>query len=410
MISKTLLSAVLLGSSFFARAQWAVVDTIDQANFRGIHFWDAQHGIVGGETGGRFFKTANSGSAWSTAATPFSSGFSAMQFVDAQHGFACGGSGFSPTQNILVGTNDAGQTWDTLTVNAPNAPEFSGVNFKNKDTGIVFGYSYAFKTYNGGHTLIRMNRPDTNFYLQDVQLLQDNSILAAGSLIISANVQRIYRSVDWGATWTIVYTDNLIGIASMAIKNGSGFAACSNGRILTTSNNGLTWTKTQIATDTTYFTKARFGANGEMYLLAYVGTDGYVYGSNDGIAWQSAQVSINEAVIDISMPTKSTGYVISFRKVYRTITGGGMTLSVKNTPSELEAIDVYPNPANAVINIRNQSGIKITSVAMYDVTGKLVKKEAGETKTINTSGMPKGNYLLEITTAENKSTRKIVLE
>ncbi len=410
MIQKLLFSAALICSSFLASAQWAVVDTTNQYNYMGVHFWDAQNGIVGADYGGIFRKTNNGGSSFTAVQAPFILPMRDMQFVDALHGFACGGSGFSFIQNVLVGTNDGGQTWDTLIANAPWSIEFSGVRFKNKDTGMLFGYASLHRSFDGGHSLVRIPRPDTNFYVQDVALLPDNSLLVAGSLTISSNVQKIYRSTNWGANWTSVYTSTTVGVLSLAMKDGLGIAACSRGRIMRTTDNGQNWTTAQIAQDTAYFTKVKFGAQGEVYLLAYIETDGYLYGSNDGLVWQNSLVAANDYLVDISMPTKQTGYIIGYNKVYRTTTGGGMTLSVKEASSEMNDIDVYPNPASDVINIRNRSGKEIVGVSLTDVTGKLVKKETGEVKAINTADLRKGIYLLEISTEENRTTRKIVIE
>lgn len=86
------------------------------------------------------------------------------------------------------------------------------------------------------------------------------------------------------------------------------------------------------------------------------------------------------------------------------------TLDVKNTPSEISAFSVYPNPAESVVTIElgiNQSSN--LSLSIMDLKGQLVKEVTNENITgaakfeVNVSDIPSGIYMAKAT-INNKSS------
>lgn len=82
---------------------------------------------------------------------------------------------------------------------------------------------------------------------------------------------------------------------------------------------------------------------------------------------------------------------------------------VHNNPANLddlaEALSVYPNPANNVLQL---SGAVLTAYSVFDLSGQLVKSEASISgKEININGLNSGMYLLQGTTSQGQvlSTR-----
>ena len=104
----------------------------------------------------------------------------------------------------------------------------------------------------------------------------------------------------------------------------------------------------------------------------------------------------------ILFDTNSTENRSGWSANYRTTS----TLSNKTKP--LNKIRVYPNPTNTFLNIDTKQEVKIK---MYSILGKLIfqlNKETNEIKTIDTSSLKKGVYLLEIENDKSKICKRIV--
>ena len=75
------------------------------------------------------------------------------------------------------------------------------------------------------------------------------------------------------------------------------------------------------------------------------------------------------------------------------------------------AFDVYPNPANEIININNAEQLKNCNVSIYNSTGALVYSNSFITKTmlIETSKFSTGLYLVKLTAGDNIGSKKILI-
>ena len=68
--------------------------------------------------------------------------------------------------------------------------------------------------------------------------------------------------------------------------------------------------------------------------------------------------------------------------------------------------NVYPNPANDIVNIQTEDSIK--NVSIYNILGKLVFSDNKET--LNTSNLNAGIYLIKVTTDKGIGTSKLVIK
>ena len=68
--------------------------------------------------------------------------------------------------------------------------------------------------------------------------------------------------------------------------------------------------------------------------------------------------------------------------------------------------NVYPNPANDVINIQTENSIK--NVAIYNILGKLVY--TNNVETVNVSNLDAGIYLIKVETEKGIGTSKLVIK
>ena len=86
-----------------------------------------------------------------------------------------------------------------------------------------------------------------------------------------------------------------------------------------------------------------------------------------------------------------------------------LTLRVGIGTRTLGNITLYPNPTRGTVRIQH-SASSIQSVALYDVSGRMLDKENvnGHTTVIDLSRHPSGTYFLRITTENGVATDKVV--
>jgi len=89
-------------------------------------------------------------------------------------------------------------------------------------------------------------------------------------------------------------------------------------------------------------------------------------------------------------------------------------VSVEETDFVNSNMFVYPNPANDFLVVKTNEGIRINTVEIYDITGKVVRTESGLNKLshqINgVDQFPAGLYLVKVTTDQGLVTRKVFVD
>ena len=71
-------------------------------------------------------------------------------------------------------------------------------------------------------------------------------------------------------------------------------------------------------------------------------------------------------------------------------------------------IDVYPNPASNVINVRSE--FTIDNLSVLDLTGRTVKQQISNNKefSLDVSELAKGIYLVKLTSGEKEAVTKFI--
>ena len=141
-----------------------------------------------------------------------------------------------------------------------------------------------------------------------------------------------------------------------------------------------------------------------------------------GNTWEQAGVDMNgEAFNDASgrsVSISSDGSKVAIGAYYNDGNGtdaGHVRVydlsSVLNTENfEQNSFSVYPNPAKDFLVIENLTNETISSVEIYNLTGKLVKNEILNFSTINIEDLAKGIYLLRIKTENKIINQKFIKE
>ncbi|MFI1773474.1 T9SS type A sorting domain-containing protein [Thalassobellus citreus] len=130
-------------------------------------------------------------------------------------------------------------------------------------------------------------------------------------------------------------------------------------------------------------------------------------GNNAGILYLELQASANLTSIKIDCdfdPVVAGWPTLTAPATYDDTES--CSLSIDNLDAVVEG-ELYPNPATGdVVNISIKNGIT-TSVNIYTITGKLVKKVANSNK-INVADLSKGLYLFTIETSIGNVTKKLI--
>ena len=83
--------------------------------------------------------------------------------------------------------------------------------------------------------------------------------------------------------------------------------------------------------------------------------------------------------------------------------------SILSVPdSVLKPISIYPNPAQDILRIENNSTTGITSIRIYDVLGRLVLAQNSDVNQIDVSHLNSGVLFVKIETDHGVNTKKII--
>ena len=70
-------------------------------------------------------------------------------------------------------------------------------------------------------------------------------------------------------------------------------------------------------------------------------------------------------------------------------------------------VSIYPNPTTDYLNVSSAS--KISSVEVYDISGKRVKAELVDNK-VDVQNLAKGSYVIKITDGSGSTSQKFIKE
>jgi photosystem II stability/assembly factor-like uncharacterized protein len=209
----------LLLAQFPTFAQWQPQAVGTDANFRAVSVAGPDVVWIGG-TKGTFLRSVDGGQTWQTGTVPdaLTCDFRDVQAIDAQTAYLMSAGPAEKGQARLYKTTNGGQTWSLLYQTQQVGVFFDGMDFWNKDHGLVFSDPinnkwFILTTANGGKTWQRV--PEAS-----LPLMQPNeaAFAASGTSLIVQGKQnawiasggamsgRVFRSKDRGRTWAVSTT------------------------------------------------------------------------------------------------------------------------------------------------------------------------------------------------------------
>jgi hypothetical protein len=83
--------------------------------------------------------------------------------------------------------------------------------------------------------------------------------------------------------------------------------------------------------------------------------------------------------------------------------------SIKNNQSQINTINIYPNPATNYLIIDGISHMNPKTIQLYDLKGTLLKAFNVSSNYLDLNGLPKGIFLLKIQTQDAQISKKVII-
>ena len=200
-------------------AQWQPQPIQTDASFRAVSVAGPDVVWIGG-TKGTFVRTDNGGQSWQSGAVPDAQtcDFRDVHAIDAQTAYLMSAGPAEKGQARIYKTTNGGQTWALLYQTQQPGVFFDGMDFWDKQHGIVFsdpvnGKWFILTTSDGGETwqpvplggLPLMQPNEGAFAASGTSLVvqgKRNVWIASGG----AMTGRVFRSTDRGQTWGVSNT------------------------------------------------------------------------------------------------------------------------------------------------------------------------------------------------------------
>ena len=189
------------------------------------------HGaVLLSDDSGKHFRQARS--------VPASSALTGVSFVDSTHGWAVGHWG------VVLYTQDGGDTWALQRSDLENDQPLFSVYFKNRSEGWAVGlWSLMLHTLDGGVSWSVVQLPPPPGARKADRNLYRIFANSAGELFIACEQGRVMRSTDNGVTWSYLDTGYAGSFwTGVVLRDGELLVGGLRGTIYRSRDAGNTWT------------------------------------------------------------------------------------------------------------------------------------------------------------------------
>ncbi len=357
--------------------------------------------------------------------------------------YAAGSQNTQNSDGIIIKTEDAGETWETILPASGTVPGFEKIEFINDDKGFAVGYS-AFKTEDAGETWEEITiANDVNRYAS-LEFYNENIGIATAFVNVGVGFE-VYVTNDGGDTWNVTSGINNIGSISLDYADETTLFSVGNNQIISKSTDGGdTWEVIRTGTPQFFNVEVAFkdlnngvvsGEDGQLltthdsgetwdefstgyhnfYGLTYIGdqilasgTDEDVYISQDnGSNWDLVFDGDGTATMyEIQLFEDGSGLICGSQG---TMLRFEDVILNTNTPDTPEGIAHFYIPSTKELTIASKNNT-IENVTIYSLTGKLVKEVANTSNTaiINTSSLANGTYVVTVSVNGTAKTIKFI--
>jgi photosystem II stability/assembly factor-like uncharacterized protein len=382
--------------------------------------WAICYDGIGGLFGSRhildFTRTTNGGTTWTAGrmGTDTSLAFSNISALSGTEAWVAMHKFDQSTGGGLFHTVDGGTTWTRSTNAFDTASWPNFVYFKDPLHGVAGGdanggYFEIYTTGDGGTTWTRTPQANMPAYPANGGYgWFDGYAVVGDTLWFGTSASQIYKSIDFGKTWTAstvsstIYNVNEIAFSDDG-RHGVAHLRASNTVLFSTADGGATWTK-QPAHPKWKPSRITSVPGTNMFVSTSMvgGATGSAYTTDNGQTWIEIEGTAAKAATRFL--NKRVGWAGGFFNDTRSgVPSGGMfkwdssmALSIRKEPGVGPMPTVYPNPAGRVLHIEGLTAATDGDYSLYDVTGALVKsfRVAAPSAAVDIAELPDGIYLL----------------
>lgn len=358
--------------------------------------------------------------------------------------YAAGAMNTQNSDGVIIKTEDAGETWETILPTSGTVPGFEKIEFINDDTGFALGYG-AYKTEDAGETWQEITIADDVFRYSSLEFFNENvgivavfvttgvgfevyvtndggntwnatsSIDNVGSISLDyadettlfsiGNNQIISKSTDGGDTWEVIRTGTpqLFNV-EVAFKDlNNGVVAGEEGELLVTHDSGETWND-DFSTGYHHFYGLKYV--GDQILAAGTDEDVYISQDNGDTFSELFNGPGTSAMYEIQLFENGTGLICGSQG--KMIKFEDVVLS-NNTPENVTEITHFYSSTSKELTIASKSET-IQNVTLYSLTGQEVKNISNTTNTaiVNISSLANGTYIATVTVNGTAKTIKFI--
>ncbi len=321
-------------------------------------------------------------------------------------------------QNIVWRTTDGGTSW---TPHDRKSVAFGPIAFADKDTGLIFGVCCTARTTDAGETWKELPF-SYNIQKFDASFTNSKVGFAVGS---TGSFQGhpdwpdagfCERTTDGGATWTQIYSEIPAYLyCCQAIDEKTLVTAGAEGFIGRTSNSGTSWDTIRFGLPNLPVFESVSFANPRHGFI--VGTGGRILESTDsGKSWHQQFIRSTDWFRSVVMINDSIALVCGGNDIYRTTTAGNFS-SVSYQSYDFR-LQIYPNPADRVLNIQYQlPSVSIVLINIYNIQGRLVGTVNSSIQSadihqaqFDASSLSSGAYTCRLTAGQNSQTISFTIQ
>jgi Secretion system C-terminal sorting domain len=215
------------------------------------------------------------------------------------------------------------------------------------------------------------------------------------------------QTVIYDATGAKALGGITINTSTLAL-NGVSFY--SNGTINPAGNYNITPTTAITLTANTWY-RVGFSFNKTTGLVLYKGTVG---GAPFSFQFNGSATATDPAEIDLvvaSLATNTLSATGNYDNIVIRASATDTLLGTEQVTLDSSKFSISPNPANDFVNISNSENIKVSSVKITDLNGRVVKQSTFDSVSdiqMNVSDLSSGIYMMNINSNEGSVTKKII--
>lgn len=373
-----------------------------------------------------FTRTTNGGTSWTPGVIDVGNALYEVNNIAPVDANTAWVSALIPTEGngVIFKTSDAGDSWVQQNdggFQSTGESFINGVHFFNATNGVAYGdpVSGEFEIYttsDGGDTWTLVPAANIPNPTAGEYGYNGGNVFIGSTGWLPTNKGRILKTTDMGLTWTVTQAP-LTDFGGTAQNGRLAFSDTSNGCLLktagtvvtfyTTTNGGATWSA---ATPFTGTQKLLSYVPGTLTIVAtsQVAPVGSSYSSNNGTTWTPIDTTAQRGVS--TFVNGSTGWSAGFST--NSTTGGIFKFDGALANPSFEtgtSIALSPNPANNFVTISSEE-INSYDLNVTDLTGKIVLQQSlsGVENSVDVSSLSSGVYLFNINSDSKKETFKII--